>query len=247
MNLPRTLRTSLAVAALGVLGSACQNPAAPPAPPVNRLPVGELVATRTPAGIVIDATASDPNSPATPVAVKVSVNGTHRLDAVADGAADGRTDRVRTTVTDLSGITTPIVSVCLDVKDNETAQRVTVACVLTAGTKIVTNGALGSVVDKASGMYLVHGVAIDPNTEAAVPMRLRSVAGPVEIASVGFIADKDTTGTENPTVKAVNDTLHAYGPHHGFEAGGFLDTTGADGVLLEAQRADGEWELVAYY
>jgi len=244
MHFPRTIGTTLAVAALGVLGSACQNP---PAPPVNRLPVGELVATRTAAGIVVDATASDPNSPTTPVAVKVSVNGTHRLDAVADGAADGRTDRVRATVTDLSGITSPIVSVCLDVKDNETSQRVTVACVLTAGTKIVTNGALGSIVDKASGLYVVHGVAIDPNTESAVPMRLRSVAGPVEIASVTFLADKDTTGTVNPTVKAVNDTLHAYGPHHGFEASGLIDTTGADGILLEAQRADGEWELVAYY
>ena len=244
MNLPRTLRTAVAVAALGVLGSACQNP---PAPPVNRLPVGELVATRAPEGIVIDATASDPDSPSTPVAVRVSVNGTYRLDAVADGAADGRADRVRTTVTDLSGITTPIVSVCLDVEDNETAHRVTVACVLTAGTRIVTNGALGSMVDKGTGAYVVHGVAIDPDTDGAVPMRLRSVAGPVEVASVTFFADKDTTGTENPTVKAVNDTLHAYGPHHGFEAAGFIDTTGADGVLLEAQRADGEWELVAYY
>jgi hypothetical protein len=247
MNLSRTIRTALAVTALGVGATACQNAPAPAAPPANRLPVGELVATRTSEGIVVDATASDPNSPNTPVEVKVSVNGTHRLVAVADGVADGRDDRVRATVTDLSGITSPIVTVCLDVADNETAQRVTVACVVTAGTRIVTNGAVGSVVDKASGVYVVHGVAIDPNTDAAVPMRLRSVAGPVELASVTFVADRDTTGTVNPTVTAVNETLHAYGPNHGFEAAGLLDTTGADGVLLEAQRADGEWELVAYY
>jgi hypothetical protein len=247
MKLPRTLRAALAVATVGVAATACQNPPAPPLAAPNRLPVGELVATRTAEGIVVDATASDPDSPDAPVKVQLSVNGSHRLDAVADLEADGRTDRVRATLTDLSGITTPIVSVCLDVADNETGQRMTVACVVTAGTRIVTNGAVGSVVDKASGMYFVHGVAIDPNTDAAVPMRLRSVAGPVEIATVTFAADRDTTATVNPTVTAVNETLHAYGPNHGFEAAGILDTTGADGVLLEAQRADGKWELVAYY
>ena len=244
MTTPRTLRTLLTALTLGALVTACQPT---PPPPVNRIPVGELVATRTTEGIVIDATASDPDSPSTPVEVRVTVNGTRRLDAVAEGVAEGRTDRVRATVSDLSGITTPVVVVCLDVRDNETRHRTTVACVLTAGTRIVTNGALGSAVDRASGLYFVHGVAIDPTTAAAVPMRLRSVAGPVEIASVTFLADEDTTGTQNPTVTAVNETLHAYGPHHGFEASGVIDTTGADGVLLEAQRSDGEWELVAYY
>ncbi len=241
---PRLLRSVVAALLLAVVATSCRTPAPPP---VNRTPTGAVAAVRTPAGVEVRGHAHDPDSPATPVEVRVSLNGTVRATGVADVATGSRSDAVSIAVGDLSGIDSLLLVVCLDAKDNERGGFTPVGCELVAGTRIVTNGAIGSIVDRTTGLYWVHGVAVDPNRDGPVPMRLRSLAAGEEVDSVAFLADRDTTGTENPLVTLVLGSMPEYGPLHGFDATGLLDVTGADAIELDAQRVDGGWEQVAHY